>query len=150
MVIRMNTNKRGWIEIVEAFVAVLLVAGVLLFVLNKGALGKTDISNQVYTVQLSMLREIETNSTFRTEIVTPVDTLLPITWESSNFPADIKERILLRTPNYLECIGQICDISDKCTLTSSTKKDVYAQEITISSTLDILKYRKMKLFCWTK
>jgi hypothetical protein len=29
-------NNKGWIEIVEAFVAVLLVAGVLLFVLNKG------------------------------------------------------------------------------------------------------------------
>jgi hypothetical protein len=97
-----------------------------------------------------MLREIETNSTFRTEIVTPADSLLPITWESSNFPADIKQKIISRTPTYLECVGRICDLSDKCTLTSSTGKDVYAQEITITSTLDIVKYRTMKLFCWSK
>jgi hypothetical protein len=143
-------NKKGWIEIVEAFMAVLLVAGVLLVILNKSSLTNTDLSNQVYTVQLSILREIETNSTFRKEIVTPADSSLPIAWASSSFPDDIKNRITLRTPTYLNCVGQICDVSDKCTLSSPPTKDIYAQEVTITATLDKLEYRKMKLFCWTK
>jgi hypothetical protein len=148
MVIRMN--NRGWIEIVEAFVAVLLVAGVLLVVINKGSTGNSDISDQVYTVQLSILREIETNTTFRTEIVTLSNSLLPINWSNSNFPLDLKNKIIQRTPTYLECVGQICDINDKCTLSSFTEKDIYAQEVTITATLEQVEYRKMKLFCWRK
>jgi len=144
-------NRSGWIEIVEAFVAVLLVAGVLLVVLNKQSLGNSDISDQIYTIQLSILREIETNSTFRTEIVGVSDTSLPVSWENSNFPVNIKTKIMERTPNYLNCVGQICDLSDDCVLDSSpVTKNIYAQEVTITSTLTQLGYRKMKLFCWEK
>lgn len=143
-------NKRAWIEIVEAFVAILLVAGVLLVVINKESLGKTDISEQVYTVQLSMLREIETNDAFRKEITGISDSSLPVVWDSPNFPQDIKDKIEQRTPTYLNCVGQICDLSDKCTLPSASAKDIFAQEVTITATLEAIKYRKMKLFCWGK
>ncbi len=207
-------NNRGWIEIVEAFVAILLVAGVLLILANKGYLGKTDISEQVYTAQLSMLREIETNDAFRAEI-------LAISNLPSYVPTDVQQLINTRTPNYLTCIGQVCDIIDcppnwnKCldvnnnkycyngacptqkidTLSSTCSsptatqcsdinskkycygtsscltpsnininppsskcdyignlpsKDVYAQDIIVTSTLTKLSYLKLKLFCWTK
>ena len=62
-------NKRGWIRIVEAFIAVLLVAGILLFVINKGYIGRRDISQQVYDAQLAVLREIQLNDTLRTQIL---------------------------------------------------------------------------------
>ncbi|MBD3247200.1 hypothetical protein GF378_01110, partial [Candidatus Pacearchaeota archaeon] len=55
----MFKDKRGWIRIIEAFIAVLLVAGALLIVINQGYIGKADISEQVYEVQLAILREIE-------------------------------------------------------------------------------------------
>jgi len=136
-------NRSGWIEIVEAFVAVLLVAGVLLVVINKGTFGKTDISDQVYTAQLSILREIETNDAFRAEIlaVSPLPALAP---------TDIQNRINLRAPNYLICQGQICALSDKCVFSSTVQKDIYAQEVIITSTIQTIDYRKLKLFCWTK
>ncbi len=121
-------DKRAWIEIVEAFVAVLLVAGVLLVVINKGTFGKTDISEQVYTSQLSILREIETNDAFRSEILAVP--ILP-----AKVPTDIQDRINLRTPNYLICQGQICFLSDKCVLSSVIEKDVYAQAVVITTTL---------------
>jgi hypothetical protein len=142
MVINMK-NKKGWIEIVEAFTAVLLVAGVLLVILNKGSLGKTDISDQVYTTQVSILREIETNSTFRTEI-------LAISTLPAGVPTNINQTIFKRTPNYLTCQGQICALNDKCILTNAPKKDIYAQAILITSTLQKTDYVQLKLFCWTK
>ncbi|VVB82354.1 Uncharacterised protein [uncultured archaeon] len=123
-----SNSKRGWIEIVEAFVAVLLVAGVLLVVINKGTFGKTDISEQVYTSQLSILREIETNDAFRSEILAVP--ILP-----AKVPTDIQDRINLRAPNYLICQGQICLLSDKCVLSSAVEKDVYAQAVVITTTL---------------
>jgi hypothetical protein len=136
-------NKRGWIEIVEAFVAILLIAGVFLVILNKQALGKEDISEQIYIIQLSILREIETNTAFRAEIVAMINLPLAV-------PDDIQEKIDARTPNYLVCTGRVCAISDKCTLSSPSEKDVYAQEVTITSTLETLSYKKLKLFCWKK
>ena len=210
----MIKNKKGWIEIVEAFVAILLVAGVLLILANKGYLGKSDISEQVYTAQLSMLREIETNDAFRAEI-------LEVSSLPAYVPTDIQQLINTRAPNYLNCIGQVCDIVDcpigwnkcldvnnnkycysgtcpiqkidvlsstcisptptKCSdangdnycygtstcltpsnininpssskcdyLGTSPSKDVYAQDIIVSSTLTKLDYRKLKLFCWNK
>jgi hypothetical protein len=136
-------NRKGWIEIVEAFVAVLLVAGVLLVILNKGSLGKTDISDQVYTTQVSILREIETNATFRTEI-------LAVSSLPSATPSDIQGRINLRTPNYLNCTGRLCAYNDTCSLSNAPKKDIYAQSILITSTLQKTAYVQLKLFCWTK
>lgn len=210
---KMIKNNRGWIEIVEAVVAILLVAGVLLILANKGYIGKTDISEQVYTAQLSMLREIETNDAMRAEILAAS---LP-----SFVPTDIQTLINTRAPNYLTCQGQVCDVIDcptgwnKCTDINNNKycysgtcptqkidtlsstctpptatqcsdvsgdkycygtstclpssnininptsskcdylgtlpsKDVYAQDIIVTSTLTKLDYRKLKLFCWAK
>jgi len=157
MVIIMK-NKRGWIEIVEAVIAVLLVATVLLIVINKGYLGKKDISENVYKTELSILREIETNEEFREEIVNVAE--LPIEWE--NFPADIKTKIIERTPTYLECIGKICRLCEEeicatgeenlpCNIEERTQEDIYSQSIVINHLLgENVVYRKLNLFCWTK
>lgn len=142
-------NKNGWIEIVEAFVAVLLIAGVVLIVLNRGYLQKTDISDQIYDSQLSILREIETNDTMRTEVLS-APAPLPIEWEDPRFPADVKSRIIVRTPNYLMCSGKICDMNVTCSLSGNKEKDIYSQSVAISSTLQDLGYRQLNLFCWMK
>ncbi len=148
MVKRMNKN--GWIEIVEAFVSVLLIIGVVLIVLNKGYIAKTDISERVYEAQISILREIQTNDTMRTDI-SSVPEPLPIPWESSAFPASVKNTIIERTPNYLECVGKICNISETCSLEETKEKDIYSQSVIISTTLKEGEvYRKLNLFCWTK
>ena len=207
-------DKHGWVEIVEAFVAIMLVAGVLLILINRGYIGKTDLSEEVYTTELSILREIQTDDNFREQI-------LSISSLPALVPNEIKQRIKERTPGHLNCTGQICDlvecqigtmlckdedgdkycyeencpdskdinteittcsppISTQCLdkngenycykgtcLTSSTintnpsaskceyigelpKKDIYAQEVTITATLTTLEYRKLKLFCWTR
>ena len=146
----MNNNKRGWIEIVEAFVAVLLISGVLLVLFTQQNSEKTDISTSIYTTQISILREIQTNDKFRNEILNPLDSVLPIEWENPIFPQVIKNKIIERTPDYLECIAKICSLGDECTLSSSQKENVYAQDVTISSTLEKIGYRKFKLFCVEK
>ena len=150
MVIRMK-NKRGWIEIVEAFVAILLIAGVLLIVLTKGDTGKGDISKEVYDVELSILREIQLNDTLRADILSL--TSLPVEWE--DFPINVKQKIIERTPENLNCIGKICEITDVCNLgeEATTKNDVYAQAVGISPSAGNpleQSYRKINLFCWAK
>lgn len=142
-------NKKGWIEIVEAFVAILLIAGVLLIVINKYNPGQQDLSERVYNAEISIIREIQLNIAMRAEIVA---LSVPKAWEDSDFPPDVKSLITARTPNYLECVAKICDTSDPCYLSSYSKKDTYAQAGIISTGAQS-QYPtsvQLKLFCWSK
>jgi hypothetical protein len=147
--ISLMRNRRGWIEIVEAFVAVMLVAGVLLVLLNRGSLQKTDVSNSIYDTEVSILREIQTNNTLRTVIVN-IPEPMPVEWEDSRFPPDIKNKIILRTPDYLDCVGKICRMNETCSLEENKGKDIYSQSVVISSTLQEVSYKQLNIFCWTK
>ena len=143
-------NKRGWVEIVEAFIAVLLIAGVLIVIVNTTDFGKGDLSQRVYETQLSILREIQTDDTLRGEIASSTEEL-PIIWENPNFPAGVKSKITERIPNYLECVGRICSIDATCVLDETRDKDVYSQSVVITATLESgAVYRTLNLFCWTK
>ncbi len=141
-------NRSGWIEIAEAFVAVLLVAAVLLVIINRGYTERADISERVYEAQISILREIQTNDTLRADILT-APTPLPVEWEYPTFPVRVKDKIVERTPNYLDCVGKICYMNQTCSLGAVQGKDVYSLAVTIVSTLEGVDFRKLNLFCWT-
>lgn len=143
-------NKRGWIRIVEAFVAILLVTGVLLILINKEYIGKKDISSKVYKVQLSILREIQSDTGLRKSIL---ETTAPMEWDNENFPPDVKNKIIERMPNYLDCRVMICMMDEICMLDEYIGKDVYAQSVGITVILtqeEEFDPKQLKLFCWTR
>jgi len=143
---RIKKNRHGWIRIIEAFVAILLITGVLLIVINKGYIGKNDISLKVYKVEFSILREIQSDSELRYSILEAVNP--PINWDDDNFPLNVKNKILNRVPNYLNCEAKICEIEETCVLDKEFDKDVYAQAGIITATLETYDPRQLKLFCW--
>jgi hypothetical protein len=149
MVMKMGImkNRRGWIEIIEAFVAVLLIAGVLIIILNQQSIPKTDISDSVYNTEVSILREIETNSTLRADIVN-IPEPMPVTWNDTRFPPDVMNKITARTPEGLNCVGEICEMNATCSLGENNGKDIYSQSVVITSTLQTLSYKQLNLFCW--
>jgi hypothetical protein len=141
-------NRRGWIQIVEAFVAVLLVAGVLVIIASSGSTGKRDLSERIYETQISILREVQTDDSLRQEVA-GASGPLPISWE--NFPANVKNKIIERTPDYLACVGRICSIEATCILDETQEKDVYSQSVSITATIGSgAVYRTLNLFCWVK
>ncbi|MCK5149347.1 hypothetical protein KAJ87_00280 [Candidatus Pacearchaeota archaeon] len=141
-------NKRGWIKIVEAFVAILLIAAVLLIVVDKTGIGKKDISQQIHDAELSILREIQLNNSLRGDMVGVVSPV--VTWDDAEFPLMIKNRIIYRTPNYLDCKASICWMNITCELGEIIEADVYSESVTITANMTKLDYRQLKLFCWTK
>jgi len=145
-------NKKGWIRIVEAVVAVLLIVGVVLFVMNKGYLEKEDISTKVYKAQLSILREIEAEDNLRDDILAVEVSDLPVGWGAfeENGLIDVKNRILNRLPNYLSCEAKLCDMYDLCGFDNNDQKDIYAQSVGITATNEIYSPRQLKLFCWVE
>jgi len=137
-------NKRGWIRIVEAVIAVLLIAGVLIFVISKGYIGGQDFASDVYDFQISVLREIELNSDLRGDI-------LGVDIEEGGayvFPPRVTDLINSRTPSYLSCQAKICNMTDVCFLDSfSGEEEVYAESVGITAEGNEFKPRQLKLFC---
>lgn len=143
-------NKRGFIRILEAFIAILLITGVILVVLDRGYFERTDITAQIYDTEVSILREIELDNSLREQVLEVSQENLPLKWSSQDFPSQVKERIIQRTPDYLECSANICELVDICGLENYVEVDVYVQSVAITANLELYRPRQLKLFCWTK
>ena len=147
-------NKKAWIRIVEAFIAILLIMSVLLIVINKGYIGKNKIPLEIYEKELSILREIELNERFRSAILNVPNTTLPVNWSEfdSNNLGEIKNEIKNEIPDYLDCEAKVCVLRENCILNKDfeTQKDIYVQSIAIVANLEIYSPRQLKLFCWEK
>lgn len=104
----MRKNKKAWIKIVEAFIAVLLVTVALLILLNRGYFGGQRETTQVYDVQVSILREIRLDDQIRSDILSVDNSSLPVSWNDTLFPPSVKEKIIDRVPAHLECVANIC------------------------------------------
>lgn len=143
-------NKRGWIKIVEAFISILLVTGVLLVIINRGYIGKSEISSRVYDAEVSILREIELNDDLRREIleIDEKEISFPLSSTDKNFPLSVTNKINERVPNYLTCEAQICELDKVCVLDKYIDRDVYVQSVAIAANLENYKPRQLKLFCY--
>jgi hypothetical protein len=144
-------NKKAWIKIVEAFVAILLIMGVLLIIIDKGYIEKKDVSG-IYAKELSILKDIELNEKFRTDILNVANTSLPLEWNDfeSNGLGDIKNKITREVPDYLDCEAKLCILSDECILNKHLEEEIYVQSVIISANLEVYSPRQLKLFCWEK
>ncbi len=147
----MMKNKRGWIKIVEAFSAILLVWVILLTVLDQTNLKREDISSKVYDQEVRMLREVQLNGTLR-DIILKLDPL-PVYSGNSNFPPLLNTTLNNSAPSYLNCRSKICSINDECNLLGNEiipSKEVYVQQVLIVADAYEFSSRKLKLFCWEK
>ena len=143
-------NKHGWIKIVEAMTAILLIAGVVLIAINQSRGIEEDIFSRIHNNQISILRDIQLNNSLREEIANSTITP-PIEWSEFDLLANkTKTRIIEKTPNYLECEAKICEIGDLCPLTSVDSKSIYAETVIIAATNTEYNLRQLKLFCWEK
>ncbi|MBR9702319.1 hypothetical protein GOV13_05360 [Candidatus Pacearchaeota archaeon] len=143
-------NKRGWIKIIEAFTAILLIMGVVLLVLNKGDIGEKDFSEEIQEKEVSILREIELSNALRDEILT-VDSL-PVEWGVFNSSGlnDTKIKIIEETPSNLNCEAKLCEMNDDCLLSAASEENVYVQSVVIFANTETYSPRQLKLFCWDK
>lgn len=146
-------NKRGWIKIVEAFIAILVVVSAVLIIYGREDSNKNDLSSTVYPLEISILRDVELDSTLRQNILSISQDKLPIEWEDfeKNGLLEVKNRINSKVPSNLECVGKICELGGNiCDLKESLDKDIYAQSIPIVANSDIYSPKQLKLFCYTK
>lgn len=140
----MVKGKRGWIKIVEATVAVLIVAGVLLIVIEKGYVNFDFNSEKIYEIQDSILKDIQLNDSLRQDIINI--TTLPINLES--FPTDVRIKIESEIPSYLNCTAKICVLNQTCTMDEFIEGNVYSRSIAILAVNTEYRPRQIRIFCW--
>ena len=140
----MLKNKSGFIRIIESFAMILLITGILLAILNKGYILKSDNSEKIYEREQVILREIQLNNSLRNEILEPEN--LPVEWE--NFLPNVKNKITSEAPINFECEAKICGLNEICGLNKEIEKEIYVQKTIITANLKKYSPRKLKIFCW--
>lgn len=145
-------SKKGWIKLVEVFLAVLLLAAVLLVVVIKGSSDKSSVQEEISKKESAILRDIELNDTLREDILSIGPGNLPVEWNSfaSNGIQDVRDRILSLVPSDLDCEARLCLLTDACIINEASDEEVYAKSVVISADLDTYSPRQLKLFCTKK
>ena len=141
-------NKKGWIRIVEAFVAILLIAGILLILAGEDFTDKEDSSQKIYDIQLAILRDIQVEDSLRNDILAVMEA--QVKTDDITFPPAVQSKINSKTPSYLECKTHICELKANCIATGLPEESIYVQSVVISATATQYNPKQLKLFCWVK
>lgn len=127
-------NKKGWVRIVEAFFAVMLIMAFMIGMYSKQTIKKS--SEEIEKIMDIGLDEIANNNQFRDEIMKN---------ETKNITDFLSERI----PPLMNFTVVICNVTDVCN-PQAYKPNTYAKERIISSSFYKYKPVKLKLFVWEK
>jgi len=134
-------SGRGLIRIVEATIAILLIAGVLIFVfVDSQSADREDISELVQDI----VDEMAENSNLRDKILSNDFT---VCGGDSEIDEDIDGFVAERALTYNYEV-RICEVGSVCGKCEFFEGDVYSRERIISSNLGTLNPRKVKVFIW--
>ena len=134
---KININRKAWLRILEAFLAVVIVLSAILIIMVKQK-PKADISEGVYEKQRQILEIISKNNSLRngvlvqdnTKINALISNLIPGNWNYST---------------------NICNISLICPNPQQVHEtEVYSTEIIITSNLTKYSPKKLRFFAWAK
>lgn len=145
-------NKKGWIEIIEAVTAMLIIAAVILILLNQNYSKEEDISEKMHDIEIAILREIQFNTTLRASILNIPEEDLPVHWANETvFPEELRQKIIERTPESIMCVAMICEPISNCLMEGLGRKDVYVQSVVINPTpgVDEENWKRLKIFCYS-
>lgn len=136
-------NKKAWLRIMEAFLAVLIVMSFMIITLSKEN-KKEDISEAVYEKQRYILEIISRDENLRSEI---------IGWSSGSDIPMTKELIKKTIPNSWNFTVSICKVDKICNIGTPNDKDIYVSETIITANLTNYpeeSSRKVMFFVWKK
>ncbi|OYT40922.1 hypothetical protein B6U80_02240 [Candidatus Pacearchaeota archaeon ex4484_26] len=141
-------NKKGWIRILEAGIAIMLLLGFVYFVTLPTYVKKTSFEKEVYKSVSSILDEIERNQTFR-EIILIANSALEKDQSLENFVA------YRLAEKQLNGKIKICSIDEICTLTQAEKKEAAGKDIFVRERIiaglpekDLIN-KKVAIHAWT-
>jgi len=147
MVKRRGKNKKAWIRIIEAVIAVVILMGVIFAIVESS---KINITSQqtILNQESGILLGVEINQTLRGEILT--ETAIPTNSNETSFPSQLGNYLNQKTPKNLNCLLSICQTNTTCIYENNIKKSLYVKDVLITATKNIYNPRILKIFCYTK
>ena len=143
----MIKGKKGYIRIVEAFIAIILIASVLVFMYVNNV-QKPNSEDAIHKLERAILEEISSNASLRNAVLNG-------DYKSSDQGA-INNRTLINNTikkyinNEFNFDFKICGINEACGIDSYVNKEVFSDEISVSSNLKEYKPKIIRLFIWEK
>jgi hypothetical protein len=130
-------NKRGWLRIFEAIIAIMIILGALLL-FYKNANSGNDFSSYVSDLESRILKDISTREDLRGFVLQGNETAI------SSF-------VFTSLPTNLNFTVKICGLNATvCSPNLAVDKDLIVQERIISSNLQIYSPKIIRLFVWEK
>jgi hypothetical protein len=129
-------NKKGIVRVLESAIAVVILLGFITVVLSK-QVQQPDSADTVYKIQHQALREVADNYTLRTQIMNGY----------LNDTYDYIEKRLKPFPVTFAIAS--CNPKESCHYEGlPPDKDIYADEIIISTNLSYYNETKLAIFSW--
>ncbi|MEM3113245.1 MAG: hypothetical protein QXI33_02365 [Candidatus Pacearchaeota archaeon] len=140
-------GKRGYLRIIEAFVAIILLASVLIYFYVNNLQAK-DSSDAIYKLERAILEEIASNASLRDAVLNG-DSLLT-TPEAERNRTLINNTINRYIQGEFNFEFQICGLNEICGASKYVNKEVFSDQISISSTLEKYDPKVIRMFVWEK
>jgi hypothetical protein len=132
-------NKKGWLRIVEAFIAVLMVLGVILVIISKQN-SEASRADEITKLQRQILDYVSRDEGLRAEVL-------------SNNTSGVDQLVNRTIPTWIAYNVSICNPDAICTIDFYGKnitQEVYTNEILVVANLTTYNAKKLKLFFWEK
>ena len=128
----MVRGKRGWLKIVEAFVAIMLIMVTALIIIDGRSSEEVDISDKIYDAEIRILEDVVEK--------------YKSSEDKETYDTKLQDDIDKKTPSYLSCLGNLCIIGG-CTIPGEIpeKENIYVQSMVI-----LEENKELKLYCWVE
>ncbi len=138
-------NKRGWVKILEAFISIVLLIGLLFIIINSKSLNLEEDKN-IVEKESEILEAIQIESQYRNQIFSITD--LPINSTNSSFPSNITDYLSSTSPAGYNCVLKICFPNNNCEVEDNLKKSIYVRDTIVFSNKEIYSPRILKIYCY--
>jgi len=142
----MMRGKGGFIRILEAFIAIIIIAGAMAFI-YVNQVQRPNQEEAINELIRLTLEKISNDPTLRGAVLN--GHFFYGSGASRNLVENEIEKFI-REDNDLEFSFKICELNEICDLEERVSKEVFSQEITVSSTLDLYSPKVLRIFVWEK
>jgi len=141
MISNLYMQKKAWIRIVEAVIAVMILSGFFMVFIQR-QVEKPDFASSVREIEKTILREVASDKMMRNAVLEN-DNGTIISFVKERMPAGLNFTIAICKPE-----DTIQNCKGKSSTTLPREVEIYVEDIIISATLTEYKPKKLVLFVW--
>ncbi len=134
-------NKKAWLRIFEAFIAIMFIFGVMLVIVSKQKV-EPNTGEELLKLQKNILDSLTRDEVIRGDVL-------------NGNVVNINSKLALMIPTGINYSVSICDSGLVCPINSSlvsgevlSSKEIYSSEVLILSNSTSFAGKKLKLFFW--